>query len=311
MRAAPERWTAILNPAAGRGRARARLPRTVEALATAGLDIEILVSADGHDLVAQARAAFARDRGVVACGGDGTVAALAGVAAVDGGVLGVLPIGSGNDFARQLAVPRDDLGAAIDVLRTGHVEQVDLGRAHTADGAAAWFTTVANTGFDAAANAWANQVTAVSGTPLYVLAVLRTLGTYTPTRVRVAIDDVTVETEAWLVAVGNTRTYASGMMIAPAASIHDGLVDVCIVGPVGRAEFLRTFPSVFRGTHVDHPQVHSWQGSTVQIESLGASSDIDLWASGEHVGSLPARVEAVPGALAVMAPGPTTRTPAT
>ena len=75
-----------------------------------------------------------------------------------------------------------------------------------------------------------------------MLATLRTLAAYSPTPVRVTVDDTVIETDAWLVAVGNTRTYASGMMITPAASVHDGLLDVCVVGPVSRTEFLRTFP---------------------------------------------------------------------
>jgi diacylglycerol kinase (ATP) len=302
MQAAPERWTAIVNPAAGRGRARARLPRVLDALAAADLDIEVVLSADADDLVARARDAFGRGRAVVAGGGDGTVCALAGVAADEGGVLGIVPLGSGNDFARQLELPRGDPDAAIDVLRTGHVVAADLGRAHTADGASTWFTTVANTGFDAVANAWANDITWTSGTPLYVLAALRTLAAYTPTPVRVTVDDTVIETDAWLVAVGNTRTYASGMMITPAASVHDGLLDVCVVGPVSRVEFLRTFPSVFSGTHVQHPEVRTARGTAVTVETVGAAPTVDLWASGEHAGPLPARLEPVAGALSVVVP---------
>jgi diacylglycerol kinase (ATP) len=302
MQPAPERWTAIVNPAAGRGRARARLPRVLDALATADLDVEVVLSADAADLLARARDAFGRDRAVVACGGDGTVTMLAGVAADEGGVLGIVPLGSGNDFARQLEVPRGDLDAAIAVLRTGHVVQADLGRAHTADGASTWFTTVANTGFDAVANAWANEITWTSGTPLYVLATLRTLTAYSPTPVRVTVDDTVIETDAWLVAAGNTRTYASGMMITPAASVHDGLLDVCIVGPVSRTDFLRTFPSVFRGTHVEHPEVRTARGNDITVEILDPDSTVELWASGEHAGPLPARLEPVAGALSVVVP---------
>jgi len=302
MQPAPERWTAIVNPAAGRGRARARLPRVLDALASADLDVEIVLSASAADLVALARDAFGRDRAVVACGGDGTVCALAGVAADEGGVLGVVPLGSGNDFARQLDIPRGDHLAAIDLLRTGRVVAADLGRATTADGRTTWFTTVANTGFDAVANAWANDVTWTSGTPLYVLATLRTLAAYSPTHVRVTVDDTVIDTDAWLVAVGNTRTYASGMMITPDASVHDGLLDVCVVGPVSRVDFLRTFPSVFQGTHVDHPEVRTARGTNVTVEALDATPAVDLWASGEHAGPLPARLEPAPGALAVVAP---------
>ncbi len=259
MRPVPAAWTAIVNPAAGRGRARARLPRVADALAAADLDVAIQLSADAADLVTIARTAFDHGRGVVACGGDGTVCALAGVAADHDGVLGIVPIGSGNDFARQLAIPRGDLGAAIAVLERGGVTHADLGRVHTADGVTTWFTTVANTGFDAAANEWANQVTWTSGTPLYVMATLRTLATYRPRAFRITVDDEVIDIEAWLVAVGNTRTYASGMMITPAADVHDGLLDVCVVGAVTRVEFLRTFPSVFRGEHVRHPMVRTWR----------------------------------------------------
>jgi diacylglycerol kinase (ATP) len=309
MHPAPERWTAIVNPAAGRRRARARLPRVLDALTSSGLDVEVVVSADADDLVSRACDAFGRERAVVACGGDGTVCALAGVAAEEGGVLGIIPLGSGNDFARQLELPRGDVDAAIEVLRTGQVATVDLGRAHTADGRTTWFTTVANTGFDAVANAWANRITWTSGTPLYVLATLRTLAAYSPTPVRVTVDDTVIETRAWLVAVGNTRTYASGMMITPAASLHDGLLDVCVVGPVSRVEFLRTFPSVFRGAHIEHPEVRIERGAHISVEALDPGPAVDLWASGEHVGPLPARLEPVAGALAVVVPSPGRRLP--
>jgi diacylglycerol kinase (ATP) len=304
----PEAWTAIVNPAAGRGRARARLPHVLDALATAELDVEIALSANAADLVARARDAFARGRSVIACGGDGTVCALAATAADHHGVLGIVPLGSGNDFARQLDLPRDDYRAAIDVLRTGEVADVDLGRVHTADGTSTWFTTVANTGFDAVANEWANRVTWASGAPLYVLAALRTLATYRPRRFRITVDGASVDTDAWLVAVGNTRSYASGMMITPAAGVHDGLLDVCVVGPVSRADFLRTFPSVFRGAHVHHPQVRTWRGAEVTIEAVDAPDAVELWASGEHAGPLPAQLVSAPGALAVVVPAPSART---
>ena len=318
--ALPRAWTALCNPAAGRGRARTRLPRVVEALGAVrdgrGLDVEVVVTASADDLVARARAAFARGRGVVACGGDGTVCALAGVAAEAEGVLAVVPVGSGNDFARHLGIPRDDVDAAVALLVDesarsqggGEVVRVDLGRAATADGATHWFTTVANTGFDAEANRWANTVESVSGTPLYVAATLRTLAVYRPQRFRITVDGDTESVEAWLVAVGNSRSYASGMAITPAASLRDGALDVCVVGPVSRTEFLTTFPKVFSGEHVDHPQVRTWRGERVVIErgagstASGAALGLELWASGEHLGPLPATLTPAAAALRVVVP---------
>jgi diacylglycerol kinase (ATP) len=299
----PDRWTAVINPAAGRGRGMARLPAIADALAAADLDVTVHVSADVTDLRAIVQGALDAGRGVVACGGDGTVSVAAGLVAEADGVLGVLPAGSGNDLARHLGLPRGDLAAAVAVLERGVVTCVDLGRAETADGAAAWFTTVANTGFDAEANRWANTLDWLTGAPLYVLAVLRTLTAYRPRPVRIRVDGAVTDVDAWLVAVGNTRSYASGMVITPAASVHDGLLDVCVVGPVSRAGFLRTFPTVFRGTHVQHPLVSTLRGTEVAIEALDTTPPApELWASGERVGTLPARLRPAPGALRVVVP---------
>ena len=299
----PAAWTALLTPAAGRGRARTRLPRVADALGAIDVDVEIVVTASAADLATRAADAFARGRGVVACGGDGTVCTLAGLAAEAHGVLAIVASGSGNDFARHLGIP-DDIPAAVGLLPAGpgagEMITVDLGRVTTADGTTAWFTTVANTGFDAAANRWANTVTSVSGTPLYVAAALRTLGTYQPRGFRVVVDGEAHELAAWLVAVGNTRTYASGMAITPDASVRDGALDVCVVGAVSRWEFLATFPKVFSGGHVTHPQVHTWRGHEVVVEC--ADEPMDLWASGERLGPLPATITPVAGALRVVVP---------
>jgi diacylglycerol kinase (ATP) len=293
-------WTAVINPAAGRGRARKLVPAVEAALTRSAIDVERHVSTSAEDARVAARHALARGRGVIACGGDGTVSELAGLVADAQGVLAIVPTGSGNDFARHLGIPRGDVGAAVAVVERGAVTPVDLGRADTADGTSRWFTTVANAGFDAEANRWANTITWTSGNPLYVLAVLRTLRTYRPTRVRVTVDGHARVMAAWLVAVANTRTYASGMMIAPDAAIDDGLLDVCVVGDVSRPEFLRTFPSVYRGGHVRNPQVTIRRGTHVSIESVDPVEPLELWASGERVGPLPATLTSVHAAIHVV-----------
>jgi diacylglycerol kinase (ATP) len=299
----PEHWTAVVNPVAGRGgRARLRLPAIADALATVDADVRIQVSADLADARAIAVDALDAGRAVVACGGDGLVAAVAGLAAERDGVLAVVPAGSGNDLARHLRIPRGDAVAAAALLTRGSLTRIDLGKAETADGVRAWFTTVANAGFDADANRWANGVEAVGGTPLYVLAVLRTLAVYRPRRLRVTVDGDPLDTTGWLVAVANTRSYAGGMKIAPEASIDDGALDVCVVGAVSRADFLRTFPRVFDGTHAHHPAVTIRRGKHVTVEMPDAADEPELWASGERVGALPAQLDIAPEALRVVTP---------
>ncbi len=296
------RWTAVVNPAAGRGRTRRLLPQL--AVALAAREIGLHVATDADDGRRAARAAFGRGDGVVACGGDGTVHELAAVAAECDGVLALLPTGSGNDFARHFGIDGKRPLDALGLLEHGRVVRCDLGRAVAADGSASRFTTVANTGFDAEANRWANGVQWATGTTLYVAAVVRTLAVYRPRRVRVTVDGAAWEGPAWLVAVGNSRYYAGGMMITPDARTDDGLLDVCVIGPVPTARFLARFPQVFRGTHVTIPDVETLRGRVVEVEVLEprAGPALDLYASGERVGPLPARIECDPAALQLVVP---------
>jgi diacylglycerol kinase (ATP) len=294
------RWTAVVNPVAGRGRA-GRVRGELEAeLARRDVSVEV---PDGAAATAEtATAAFERGHGVLVCGGDGSVAAVAGRAATHGGTIGVVPLGTGNDFARHLGIDHRRPLAAVALLDDGRVAPCDLGRVTTADGSTAWFTTVANTGFDAEANRWANEVRWARGPAVYVLALLRTLATYQPGPVRVTVDGVEHETPAWLAAVGNGRYYAGGMMITPGAEVDDGELDVCVVGSVSRLEFLRRFPRVFRGTHPAVDGIETYRGRAVELDAVGDGRGLELWASGERVGPLPARLEAVPGALRVLVP---------
>jgi len=294
------RWTAIVNPVAGRGRTN-RLRVGLEAeLVRRGVAFEVPDGVDGTRRAA--RAAFGRGDGVVVCGGDGTVAAVAGVAAECEGTIAVVPTGAGNDFARHLGIGARRPLDALELLDTGRVAACDLGRATGADGVSAWFTTVANTGFDSEANRWANGVRWATGTPLYLLAVVRTLVTYRPRGLRVVVDGVALDGRAWLAAVGNTRFYAGGMMIVPGAEVDDGLLDVCVIGDVARAEFVARFPRVFRGTHTKVDGVVTRRGAVVELEAPGPGTPLEVWAAGERVGALPARIEVVAGAVRVVVP---------
>jgi diacylglycerol kinase (ATP) len=288
-------WTVIVNPAAGRGRTRRLLGDLEQAARRAGAELHVspepgapaklaLVAAEeGHDLVA--------------CGGDGLVTEVAGVAADTGRRLAIVPTGAGNDFARVLGYDTKKPLDAFTVLDSGHDRVVDLGRVN-----GRWFTCVTASGFDAEANRWANTVQRLSGTSLYVAAVLRTLAVYKPLPFRVTVDGETHETRAWLVAVGNGPAYAGGMHIAPSARLDDGLLDVTVIGPMTKPEFLVNFPKVFKGTHVSHPKVHTFRGAHVEVASLDDRVPLEVYADGERVGPLPAMMDAVREALKVRAP---------
>jgi diacylglycerol kinase (ATP) len=223
------------------------------------------------------------------------VSVVAAVAADERRRLAIVPSGSGNDFARELGHDVKRSLDAVRALEVGVDRSVDLGRVN-----GRWFTTVTATGFDAEANRWANTVTRLSGTALYVAAVARTLARYRPRRFALTIDDREVEIDAWLVATGNGPAYGGGMRVTPDARLDDGVLHVTVVGPVSRLEFMKTFPRVFRGTHVTHPMIETFRASSVRVQVVG--EEMDAYADGERVGPLPARIDAAPGALTVRAP---------
>jgi len=288
-------WTTIVNPVAGRGRTRRLLPRIEERAAAAGAKVEVSLTPD--DPIRLARAAAEQGSDLVACGGDGVVAAVAGVAADTNRALAIVPTGAGNDFARSLGYDLKRPLDAFDALASGHDRVVDLGRVN-----GRFYTCVTASGFDAEANRWANTVTRLRGNALYVAAVLRTLAVYEPHPFRLTVDDEQHEMQAWLVAVGNGPSYASGMRITPYASYDDGLLDVTVVGELTRLQFLANFPRVFKGTHLAHPDVHIFRGERVELASLEPSVPMDVYADGERIGPLPAMMEAVRRALRVRVP---------
>jgi diacylglycerol kinase (ATP) len=288
-------WKVIVNPAAGRGRTRRLLGELERAAKDAGA--EFVVSPEPGAPTRLAAEAAADGLDLVGCGGDGLVAEVAGVAAERGRRLAIVPTGAGNDFARVLGYDMKRPLAAFDVLDRGLDRTVDLGRVN-----GHWYTCVTASGFDAEANRWANTVQRLSGTALYVAAVLRTLAVFRPYPFRVTVDGDTHEFQAWLVAVGNSTTYAGGMRIAPDADLGDGLLDVTVIGHLSRPDFLYSFPRVFKGTHVSHPKVTTLRGANVEVMSLDGSRPMDVYADGERIGPLPARMEAVPNALTLRVP---------
>jgi diacylglycerol kinase (ATP) len=288
-------WTVIVNPAAGRGRTRKLLSDLETRARHAGAELHVSPEPGAPTKLALAAAEAGHD--LVACGGDGLVTEVAAVAADTGTRLAIVPTGAGNDFARVLGYdPKRPLDA-FDVLAHGHDRVVDLGRVN-----GRWYTCVTASGFDAEANRWANTVHRLSGTSLYVAAVLRTLAVYKPHRFQLTVDGRTEEMRAWLVAVGNGPAYAGGMRVAPAARMDDGLLDVTVIGAMTKWEFLVNFPKVFKGTHVNHKQVHTFRGERVELASLDSSVPMEVYADGERVGPLPGRMEAVRDALNVRVP---------
>jgi len=285
----------LVNPTSGKGRGGRLLDPVADRLRLSGIDVDVVVGRDADEAFDRLRNRVAAGvDGVVAVGGDGLLNLALQVVAGTDVPLGIVPAGTGNDIARALGLALDDPVAAVDLAVAGRTRPVDLGRA-----SGRWFAGVLGSGFDSMVNERANRLTWPSGRSRYNLAILAELRTFKPVPYTLELDGETWQTEAMLVAVGNGPSYGGGMRVCPDALLDDGLLDVTVLGPISKLEFLRVFPTVYKGTHVDHPAVTVRRAHQVSIASPGVTA----YADGERVSVLPVHIEAVPGALRVFAAG--------
>jgi YegS/Rv2252/BmrU family lipid kinase len=284
----------IVNPSSGGGRAGEVLQAVSSALARRGIEHHVETTQSLDHARELAREAAAGGEVAAALGGDGLVGAVAGALVGTGGVLGVLPGGRGNDFARALEIPFDPEGSCA-VLADGHQRTLDIGEA---DGRT--FIGIASCGFDSDANKIANETTVVRGNLVYAYAALRALISWRPATFTVQVDGLAPRTvPGYTIAAANSTAYGGGMLIAPNASMTDGLLDVVIIPDVSKARFLKLLPSVFKGEHVNHPGVEVIRAASVRI---AADRPFTMYADGDPIAELPVTVRAVPGAVRVLVP---------
>ncbi|MEU3932276.1 diacylglycerol kinase [Streptomyces sp. NPDC029044] len=291
--------TLFVNPTAGRGRGAHAAQPAASALRAAGFSVRTVLGEDAADALVRARTAVEGGTGaLIAVGGDG----MAGLAlrAVTGTrtPLGLVAVGTGNDFARALGLPVRNPAAAgrmiADALKCGRIRDIDLGRVGDR-----WFGTVLAAGFDSRVNDRGNRMRWPTGRLKYDLAMVAELAGFRPVPYRIRLDDGEVrEVEATLVAVGNGPSYGGGMRICPGADLTDGLFDITVVGDCSRATLLRVFPRVYRGTHVGHPKVTVLRAARVEI----TAEDVTGYADGEPLGPLPLSARCVRGGVRVVGP---------
>jgi diacylglycerol kinase (ATP) len=290
----------LANPSAGRGRHRGLLPAVLERLGAAGRPVRLLV-ADSSEAAEKACHAAVADgvAALVAVGGDGTVhQALQAVAGRAVG-FGVVPAGTGNDFAEGVGVPRDPLAAADRVtaaLQHGRTVEFDLARLVGPEGEVRWFGAVLAAGFDAIVNERANRMQWPRGPRRYDLAIVLEMARLRPRRYELVLDGADHSFDGVLVAVGNCPSYGGGLRICPDADPADGLLDVVVAAPLGRAGLARLKPRLRRGTHITDPRVTAYRARQVRV---GASGIIG-YADGERIGPLPLDVNCVPGAVRLL-----------
>ncbi|HEX2090220.1 MAG TPA: diacylglycerol kinase family protein [Actinomycetota bacterium] len=291
----------VANPTSGRGKGARVIPQVEALLRSLEIQHTVHISQSAQDPERLARTAAADGADVVAAlGGDGHVGGCVNGVMTAGGsaALAVIPAGTGNDFARLIGMnPKEPLGA-VRLLREPTVKRIDVVRLKLPQGQR-YYVNVGSAGFDSEANAYANRMRWFRGKTKYVIATFMLLPGFRAARFGMTIDGEHHEVPGMLIAVGNGRSYGGGMRVCPDAELDDGVLDVTVVGEVSKPDFIKTFPKVFTGRHVSHPKVKRFRGAQIGIT---AERTLQVFADGEHAGTLPATFTVVPSALGVVVP---------
>ena len=280
-------WLLAINPTSGRGKGASVGQQASNFLADRNISYRIVTGANALQFQENLRRESSDVTGIIAVGGDGLLHMAIQVAAQANLPLVTIPAGTGNDFVRALGwnpeKPLEPLWAAINETP----ELIDLGNV---DGE--FFGAIASTGFDSLVNERANSMRFPKGPAKYNVAMALELPKFKPLEYKFVIDGKSYQREAMLIAAGNGNSYGGGMLVCPDADMQDGLLDLMILNPVSKREFVMIFPSVYQGKHVEHPQVEIIRAKEISIEAKAI-----CYADGERVGPMPANISVAEKAL--------------
>jgi diacylglycerol kinase (ATP) len=289
----------ILNPSAGNVR---DLDDVVARMARVP-DAEIRLTNKRGSAARFARTALRKGRElIIAAGGDGTLNEVVNGIGENSGAtrVGLIPLGTGNDFARSIGIPAD-LDAAIDLIRAEQTRAVDLVRVTSDE--VRYFVNVSAGGFSGLVNEKLTPETKKTWGPLaYLRSAAAALPELRAYRTTLAFDDdESLMEELYNVVVANGRYVAGGMMIAPDAVIDDGLLDIVLIPKRPASELALVVAQIALGTHLSSKTILYRRAAKLTVNSKpGMWFNVD----GELVGNEPARFEIVPRALSFIAPKP-------
>lgn len=293
----------VVNPVSGGGAGPAAAEAVARLLRGQGHGVRTEATQSPDDVAPLVSEATAAGDVVVSVGGDGMLASLAGVVAAAGGVMGMVPAGRGNDFARMLGLFGEPEAVASALV--GPTRAVDLLQVTRPSGETRMVAGSVYFGLDAVAGEHVERLRRLPKSLQYKVAALWAIAEYTSSSFSVRVDGQLLEVTGSSVVVANSAYYGSGMKIAPGAAVDDGLLDVIAVAAPTRRSLLKSLPKVYDGSHVDLPEVHVVRGTRVE---LNADPDVPFAGDGEPLGRAPLPgqppvvVEVMPDSLTVLAP---------
>lgn len=295
----------IVNPAAGANSSRRKWIRIRELLKHIGFRFDYeYTDCSGHAIELAREAAIKGYNHLVAVGGDGTVNEVAnGIlnsSAANETSLGIISTGTGSDFVRSIGIPHHYIQACSHISSPDRLT-VDVGIVEyhkNGQKFQRYFLNTAGIGLDAAVVEATEKIPKnCGGTIPYLLGLIRALITYKNKMVTLVTDGNKETQRVVGIIVANGSYAGGGMHLAPLARLDDGLLDIVVVGDMGKIELLRSFPRVYKGTHIDLPKVKMRKSTDISITSAERAL---VYADGELLGESPARFRIFPSALQIV-----------
>ncbi|MEO6471850.1 MAG: diacylglycerol kinase family protein [Aeromicrobium sp.] len=292
----------LVNPLSGGGAAPAAVVPVARLLREAGAEVEVTYSPGPNATLDLVKAGVDRGDVIVAVGGDGMLSSIAGQVSQLGGVLGMVPAGRGNDFARMLKLS-DEPDEIAKTLLAGTETPTDLIMITLPGGEPRLVAGSVYSGVDARAGEIVDKVRWMPAKLQYPYASIHALATYVPSRFEVVVDGARHSYLAATVVVANSGYYGKGMHIAPEASVTDGVLDVIVIEASSRREMMKALPKVYDGGHVLLDQVKVLKGTMVEISG---TPTVPMGGDGEPLGMLPtdasgpAVIRVLPGILNIL-----------
>ncbi len=255
----------IVNPVAGKGKTRDAIPYIRKFCKEHGFECTIIETSKPGEAPQIVKDNCKGYSVVIAVGGDGTVLEVTNGLAGTNVPLGVIPLGSGNDFARAVSIPAglENIDKSLQIIASKPARLVDLAsfNGHV-------FLNIASIGFDAEIIRDLHRIKKfVKGKAAYLLSVFIKFLTYKPKDIELKLDNTKIKTKAFLTAICNGNSYGGGMLVNPNGSITDGLLDVILIKPVPRYKIPLLLSKFIKGEHLSLPFVSSYQCRDVQITS--------------------------------------------
>jgi len=286
-----------VNPAAGRGGIRAKIPSLLETFRARGITRVYETSRPGDEETLALRAINEGANTIVAVGGDGTCGRIAEalIRSRSRCRLAVMPAGTGNDFAKTLGIEKFLPEQIADLVQRCHETRIDVGSA-----AGHYFLNSCGFGFDASVLEASNNIRWLKGDAVYIYAALRQLFGYRGLDVRTTGVGGVARERMLMVTVSNGRWLGGAFKIAPRALVTDGRLDVCFIRDAGVLRRLRLFAGTMRGSHLEMPSVTTAAVSQLSL-SFPAPPAMEMDGELRVATSKTVELRCVPRALAVLA----------